>query len=29
VVGEAQWADWDYGRGSLQLLLPAALLLGR
>jgi phosphohistidine phosphatase len=29
VVGEAHWADWDYGRGSLQLLLPAALVLGR
>jgi phosphohistidine phosphatase len=22
ITGEAQWADWDYGRGSLQLLMP-------
>jgi phosphohistidine phosphatase len=26
VTGEARWADWDYGRGNLQLLVPAATL---
>ena len=24
VTGEAKWADWDYGRGTLQALVPAA-----
>jgi len=29
VTGEAEWADWDHGRGSLQLLLAPAMVLER
>ena len=27
VTGEAEWSDWDYGRGTLQFLLPVGAVL--
>jgi phosphohistidine phosphatase SixA len=29
VTGEPKWEDWDYGRGTLQVIVPAAAVLQR